>query len=173
MGKGIAVEFKKRFGQVSRLKAQSKRVGECAVLSRRAREANRPVDMSPSAETPDSHRFVYYLITKEKYYGKPTYATLKSALGEMKQHMDKYQVRHLCLPRLGCGLDQLEWSHVRSVMNDVFSQCAPTTGLVSAGGTQTQAVSSTPSQSRSDSSSSNAQHPAVESNYHFTVFSLP
>lgn len=43
MGKGIATEFKKRFGGVADLKAQKKDVGDVAVLQR-------------------SGRFVYYLV---------------------------------------------------------------------------------------------------------------
>ncbi len=45
MGKGIAVEFKKRFGGVEELKKQQKKIGACALLQR-------------------DKRFVYYLVTK-------------------------------------------------------------------------------------------------------------
>lgn len=35
----------------------------------------------------DEDRFIYYLITKQSTYGKPTYQTLESSLNSMKIHM--------------------------------------------------------------------------------------
>ena len=52
MGKGIAVEFKNRFGGVDDLKRQDCAIGQTAVLQR-------------------GKRYVYYLITKENYFNKP------------------------------------------------------------------------------------------------------
>jgi hypothetical protein len=48
MGKGIAVHFKEQFGGVDDLRKQDKQIGETAVLKR-------------------DNRFIYYLITKERY----------------------------------------------------------------------------------------------------------
>lgn len=61
MGKGIAVRFKNLFGRVDELRAQEKDVGQVAVL--------------PPLVDGDK-RHIFYLITKERYFGKPTYATL-------------------------------------------------------------------------------------------------
>lgn len=103
MGKGIAVQFKKRFGRVGELKEQGKKVGEAAVL-----------------EDADHGRAIYYLITKESYWGKPTYKTLGKALVEMRAHMKAKGYTKLAMPRIGCGLDKLQWKKVKEVISEVF-----------------------------------------------------
>eukprot|EP01083_Nonionella_stella_P163458 538064_1 len=102
MGKGIAKLFKQKFGGVSELKHQSKKIGECGVLLR-------------------DKRFIYYLITKEKYWNKPTYMSLRQSLESMRHHARNNNVKHIAMPRIGCGLDKLVWSKVEDIVNDVFS----------------------------------------------------
>lgn len=82
MGKGIAVLFKDKFGGVDNLKAQNKDIGSVAILQR-------------------GNRWVYYLITKEHYWNKPTYDSLKATLLEMKQHCLENGVQAISMPRLG------------------------------------------------------------------------
>ncbi|KAJ8314765.1 hypothetical protein KUTeg_006915 [Tegillarca granosa] len=102
MGKGIAVIFKKKFAGIEDLKRQDKKPGEVAVLKR-------------------GQRFVYYLITKAKANDKPTYDTLKSSLKEMKRHCKQNNVTHLSIPRIGCGLDGLDWDEVSVILCEIFS----------------------------------------------------
>lgn len=66
-------------------------------------------------------RFIYYLITKEKYWNKPTYATLESSLRAMREHCVANQVKSLSMPRIGCGLDGLQWDKVSDQIKDVFT----------------------------------------------------
>uniref|UniRef100_A0A8C9U6U1 O-acyl-ADP-ribose deacylase 1 n=1 Tax=Scleropages formosus TaxID=113540 RepID=A0A8C9U6U1_SCLFO len=101
MGAGIAVEFKKRFGGVEELKAQKKRTGECAVLKR------------------DS-RVVYYLVTKRKASQKPTYDSLRRSLEAMRVHCIQNGVTSISMPRIGCGLDRLDWRQVSVMVEEVF-----------------------------------------------------
>jgi O-acetyl-ADP-ribose deacetylase (regulator of RNase III) len=102
MGKGIAVEFKKRFGCVSELKSQRATIGTCAVLH------------------PANKRWVYYLITKARYFNKPTLADLRKSIVWMRDHALKNGVTHIAMPRLGCGLDGLKWEDVKAVLREVF-----------------------------------------------------
>ncbi|XP_065177227.1 ADP-ribose glycohydrolase OARD1-like [Sycon ciliatum] len=102
MGAGIAKIFKAKFGGVSELQRQGARPGGLASLQR-------------------SGRFVYYLVTKEKYYQKPTYETLRQSLQSMRAHCEANGVKHVCMPKIGCGLDGLEWARVAKVIRDVFS----------------------------------------------------
>ncbi|MBN3289124.1 OARD1 deacetylase, partial [Polypterus senegalus] len=101
MGAGIAVIFKKKFSGVQELLMQKKTTGDCAVLKR-------------------DGRFVYYLITKMKVFHKPTYSSLKSSLEAMKMHIVRNEVKNLSMPRIGCGLDRLNWEQVSRMIEDLF-----------------------------------------------------
>lgn len=68
MGAGIAVKFKDVYGKVDELRSQNVGSGDVAVLK-------------------DDERFIYYLVTKPKSYGKPTYDSLQSSLENMREHM--------------------------------------------------------------------------------------
>lgn len=101
MGKGIAVIFKKKFGGVDDIKSQGQKPGGVAVLKR-------------------GERYVYYLVTKEKYFHKPTYKTLESSLVAMKEHCVSQGIISLSMPRIGCGLDGLQWPRVQNIIEEVF-----------------------------------------------------
>lgn len=101
MGAGIAVMFKKEFKGVEELKEQRKLMGECAVLKR-------------------DKRFVYYLITKKRYNQKPTYDSLRLSLEDMRSHCELNGVARVSMPRIGCGLDRLQWDKVSVILEQVF-----------------------------------------------------
>jgi hypothetical protein len=61
------------------------------------------------------------LVTKERYFDKPTYASLASSVAAMAAHAVKQGVKRLCLPRIGGGLDRLAWPKVRHVLEDAFA----------------------------------------------------
>ena len=102
MGAGIAKNFKKRYGGVQELKNQKVKVGGCGKLY-------------------SCERVIYYLVTKEHYWDKPSYKTLTSSLNSMKIDMlveNKHTL--LAMPLIGCGLDKLEWSKVEEIIRNVF-----------------------------------------------------
>jgi O-acetyl-ADP-ribose deacetylase (regulator of RNase III) len=103
MGKGIAPIFKERFKRVDELKRQNAKPGEMCSLY-----------------IPDEDRYIYYLVTKEKYYNKPTYTTLEGSLTEMRDHCFENGIRRLSMPLLGCGLDRLEWDQVKKIIHRLF-----------------------------------------------------
>lgn len=101
MGKGIAVLFKNKFGGVTSLKQQNAKVGSIAVLSK-------------------DDRFIYYLITKAKYWHKPTMCDLEGSLRSLRTHCEANNVSQLSMPRIGCGLDHLKWPEVKALIVSVF-----------------------------------------------------
>ena len=101
MGKGIAVKFRQMFGKVEEMKRKKPGVGEVVVLE-------------------DGDRYVYNLVTKDKYFNKPTYDTLKSALLAMRAHMIEHSVKFLCLPKIACGLDGLKYYEVKKLLQEIF-----------------------------------------------------
>lgn len=66
-------------------------------------------------------RNVYHLVTKNKYYMKPTYETLKESLLKMKEIIIENNEKKIAMPKIGCGLDQLEWVKVREIICEVFN----------------------------------------------------
>ncbi|XP_013115237.2 ADP-ribose glycohydrolase OARD1 [Stomoxys calcitrans] len=102
MGKGIAVKFRNKFGNMAQLQSQNVKPGGVAVVAQNS-------------------RFIYNLVTKESSWGKPTYQSLHSSLVAMRDHMVKNRVTNLAMPRIGCGLDGLVWHKVRDLIQDVFS----------------------------------------------------
>jgi len=101
LGKGIAKIFRNKFGRVNEIEACRATVGDIAVLK-------------------EGTRYIYNLVTKEKYSGKPTYQTLKQSLEKMKDHAIRKGVREISLPKIGCGLDGLQWPAVKTLIKNVF-----------------------------------------------------
>lgn len=101
MGAGIAKMFKAKFSGTQELLNQAKKVGDVAVLERNG-------------------RFIYYLVTKERAFHKPTYPDLENSLRAMKRHCASHSVTAVSMPRIGCGLDQLQWDKVKWMMEKVF-----------------------------------------------------
>ncbi|XP_064540604.1 uncharacterized protein Targ2 [Drosophila montana] len=98
---GINLQFRCKFGQVDELKRQQRHTGNVAVLEQ-------------------GGRFIYNLVTKERAHEKCTYTALYYALLAMRDHMREHSVTKLAIPRLGCGIDRLDWLRVRSLLELVF-----------------------------------------------------
>jgi len=60
------------------------------------------------------------LITKERYWQKPTYDDLEKSLLAMREHCVVNNVVNLAMPRIGCGLDGLNWNKVKNLLENVF-----------------------------------------------------
>ena len=107
MGKGIVVEFNKRYKLKNKLITKhpkyasifksSKLGGDCILEGR-----------------------VLNLITKEKYYNKPTIITMRLALNKMKSICLNNNITKIAMPKIGCGLDKLQWGNVSDLIKDIF-----------------------------------------------------
>lgn len=102
MGAGIAVMFRNKFGRVAALREQNAKVGSLAVLKA-------------------GKRTVYYLVTKKLSTQKPKYSDLLCSLLAMRNHMRSNGIKKLAIPKIGCGLDRLEWTHVYDLLHRVFN----------------------------------------------------
>lgn len=61
------------------------------------------------------------LVTKERYFHKPTLETLRQSLEDLHtQALDK-KLTKIAMPKIGCGLDKLDWADVQKVIKDVFN----------------------------------------------------
>ena len=63
---------------------------------------------------------VFNLITKRKYFQKPTYDSLREALEDMKEQANNLLITKLAMPKIGCGLDRLEWNRVKEILEEIF-----------------------------------------------------
>lgn len=102
MGKGVSGLFKKKFGPIDCFKNQNLQVGSVGILK-------------------DNERYVYYLITKSKTSGYPTLNDLKESLISMKTHAIENNVKTISMPRIGSGLDKLDWDLVKNTIIEVFN----------------------------------------------------
>lgn len=63
---------------------------------------------------------VFNLVTKAHHYNKPTYDALYSALKDMRDQCETRCIRHLAMPKIGCGLDRLDWDRVSKMIQEIF-----------------------------------------------------
>lgn len=63
---------------------------------------------------------VFNLITKNKAWEKPTYATITACISEMADFCKRHDVKYLGMPKIGCGLDKLDWDRVSSIIKEEF-----------------------------------------------------
>ncbi len=60
------------------------------------------------------------LVTKERYFHKPTLETLRQSLDDLRGQVLGRGISKLAMPKIGCGLDKLQWEDVREVIKEVF-----------------------------------------------------
>ena len=107
MGKGIVVEFNKRFNMKRKLQSKypdyvnewhrNKYIGRCIFESG-----------------------VFNLVTKERYFHKPTYESMWEALWDMRTECKLNNITKIAMPIIGCGLDRLQWDKVSEIIKDIF-----------------------------------------------------
>lgn len=107
LGAGIAVDFNRRFDMRRKLKEQYPNYWEFI----------REFDLHGGCLLVDQ---VLNLVTKEKFYDKPTYDSITDALRIMKVICYFYEITKVAMPTIGCGLDRLQWSKVSKIIKDVF-----------------------------------------------------
>ena len=103
MSKGIAKIFRETFGRINELAEQRAEIGEVAILK-------------------EGRRFIYNLVTKAKYSDFPSYESLRQSLVAMKKHAIENKVKEIAMPKIGCGLDKLDWNAVRTLIKNIFMQ---------------------------------------------------
>jgi len=63
---------------------------------------------------------VFNLVTKDKCYHKPTYQDLQSTLIQMRKMILELGVPNLAIPKIGCGIDGLDWGKVSEMIKETF-----------------------------------------------------
>lgn len=60
------------------------------------------------------------LVTKERYFHKPTLETLRQSLEDLRGQAAERGLKKLAMPKIGCGLDKLKWEDVSTAIKEVF-----------------------------------------------------
>ena len=60
------------------------------------------------------------LVAKERYFHKPTLETLRQALEDLREQVLDRELKKLAMPKIGCGLDKLEWNNVSGIIKEIF-----------------------------------------------------
>lgn len=115
-GKGIAKVFRDKYNMVPTEK-MNKQFAEKMLFP-----VNCVITKNPYVDM-----YLANLITKKKYYQKPTYKSLENALEYLKNILnyqnvrnDGLRIKRLLMPRIGCGLDRLKWTKVREIIKNIF-----------------------------------------------------
>ena len=65
---------------------------------------------------------ISYSLSPPPSFPQPSHESLRSSLKQMRQHCIENDVRHLAMPRIGCGLDKLNWTAVKATIQAVFGE---------------------------------------------------
>jgi O-acetyl-ADP-ribose deacetylase (regulator of RNase III) len=63
---------------------------------------------------------VFNLVTKNRYFEKPTLNTMREALIHMRIIAEERGIHKIAMPRIGCGLDRLQWQDVKDILMEVY-----------------------------------------------------
>ena len=110
LGAGIAATIEKRYHVRSEL------------FQMYGTEWYREYDKNPdSAAILHAEKRIIDLVTKTRYWHKPTMASMHSALLKLKHLCEKNGIHRLAMPKIGCGLDMLDWSDVSDLIKAMFN----------------------------------------------------
>jgi len=65
---------------------------------------------------------VFNLVTKKVYYNKPTYISLTRSLELMKEIVKDKNIKKIAMPKIGSGLDRLQWVKVEEIIKTIFKE---------------------------------------------------
>ena len=66
------------------------------------------------------NRYICNLVAKNKYFEKPSLPALSLTLAEMKSHARLYGISTITIPKIGCGLDKMNWQEVLKLIRGIF-----------------------------------------------------
>jgi O-acetyl-ADP-ribose deacetylase (regulator of RNase III) len=106
MGEGIATDFDKQF----------KGMKKYILNTLKDNNLHFPVTILYQSNKGN----VFNLITKKVCSGKPNYITIGKCLEEMAKICKDQNIKYLALPKIGSGLDRLQWGEIREIIQEEF-----------------------------------------------------
>ena len=68
-----------------------------------------------------SRRYIFIFVTKEKYSDERDLPTLAATLQNKRAHATMHGVSTIAIPKIGCGLDQMNWQVVVQLLRNIFA----------------------------------------------------
>ena len=102
MGRGVAKLFRVKYRHVQMLFNQRCEVGEVAILTPK--------------ETLNEGEYIFYLITKTRYFCKPTMKTLRKAVANFIYYLRLFKIAKVSIPMIATGLDMMSWETVYNIL---------------------------------------------------------
>ena len=103
MGKGIALQFRKKFPKMYEAYRAACEAGE--VVPGRMHVFEQPEMLNP--------HYIINFPTKRRWRSRARMEDIKAGLAALKQEIEKRGIRSIAVPPLGCGNGGLDWRNVR------------------------------------------------------------
>jgi O-acetyl-ADP-ribose deacetylase (regulator of RNase III) len=118
MGKGIALQFKNKFPHnyqmyLEACKLSTIDIGKLLVVTE---------------NFIDGRKIIINFPTKKEWFRKSQYAYIEEGLKDLVKIVDRFQIKSLALPPLGCGNGGLTWSKVK-ILIEKYLQNIPDTNI--------------------------------------------
>ncbi|KAL4136005.1 hypothetical protein QTP88_007579 [Uroleucon formosanum] len=103
MNQGMALMFRRKFGNVEMLKCQHPQVHEVVYIRQ-------------------EDRYILYMVTKTKYWQKTSLEDLFLTIQNLRAICIELNIKKLAIPRIGSGSDQLDWPTIRIMVRFIFKE---------------------------------------------------
>lgn len=107
MGRGIALQFKKRFPENFKAYERACKAGEVQLGS---------VHIFETGAMLEQPRWIINFPTKGHWKSRSRIEDIASGLDDLVEKIASLQIRSIAIPPLGCGLGGLEWADVRPLI---------------------------------------------------------
>ena len=101
LGAGVARTIQEKYAVREEMLRQDHSIGSAVMTSSRG-------------------RVVYNLVTKRRFFDKPTYGSLEHCLRDLRRQMAANGHWYLAIPELGCGRDGLRLDVVTEILDKIF-----------------------------------------------------
>ncbi|KAL4082949.1 hypothetical protein QTP88_029447 [Uroleucon formosanum] len=101
MSQGLALECRRRFGQIETLKEQNKEITEVAHIQH-------------------NENLIAFIIVKELCQQTTTFETFYKCIINLRTFCEENNITKIGLPRVGNELDKLKWEKVRAIIRYIF-----------------------------------------------------
>ena len=107
MAKGVARQIKNTYGHVTNLRLQISQLPK-----------HDQVGQVITVKCPQ--KTVFHLITKAKYFKKPTLTSIMLSLVNLRKYMNSNGYTQVAMPAIACGLDKMVWRDIEYLIRQIF-----------------------------------------------------